>query len=246
MSHLKRVSEVTLRPVTGFRAQLSGMDLPSLLQMTCARGERAVLCVRSGIREGYIYVDERRVVHAVLGFLAGEVALTTMLGFAGGEFSLCEREWPSHYSIDESLESILIRAAQQQDERERGPSTNVPERSPSKEFKLVTAPPSTQPPSQTMSDATTSPASLLASVRINLDGDLVSQSGSADSLASLVAYVTRMGALLGVQLGLRAFEALSADLGEQKALIFVEGHEMVGLLMSAGGTYAELRQQLGV
>lgn len=100
-----------------------------------------------------------------------------------------------------------------------------------------------QPPA---SDAATSQSSLLASVRINLDGEVVSHSGSAETLAPLVAYVTRMGALLSTQLGLRAFEALSADLGSQKALIFVEGHEMVGLLMSSGSMYAEIRQQLGV
>ncbi len=246
MSHLKRVSGISLRPVVGFRAQLSGVDLPSLLQMTCARGERAVLCVRSGMREGFIYVDERRVVHAILGFVTGEPALTAMLSFGGGEFSLCEREWPTHYSIDESLESILIRAAQAQDERERAPQQAQAELAPVKELKRT---PSSSPPSglrEAASGGAASSSSLLASVRINVDGEVVSHSGSAETLAPLVAYVTRMGALLATQLGLRGFEALSADLGGQKALIFVEGHEMVGLLLSSGSMFTEVRQQLGV
>jgi hypothetical protein len=87
---------------------------------------------------------------------------------------------------------------------------------------------------------------LLASVRIDVNGEVVSQHGSVDTLAPLVAYVTRMGALLSFQLGLHAFEAISADLGPHKALVFVEGKEMVGLLLAPGPLYQELRHQLGV
>jgi hypothetical protein len=87
---------------------------------------------------------------------------------------------------------------------------------------------------------------LLASVRIDVNGEVVSQHGSVDTLAPLVAYVTRIGALLSFQLGLHAFEAVSADLGPHKALVFVEGKEMVGLLLAPGPLYQELRQQLDV
>ena len=87
---------------------------------------------------------------------------------------------------------------------------------------------------------------MLASVRIDMNGAIVARHGATDTLAPLVGYVARMGALLGSQLGLETFEALSADLGAQRALIYVEGNEMVGLLLSAGPIYQELRQQLGV
>jgi hypothetical protein len=87
---------------------------------------------------------------------------------------------------------------------------------------------------------------VIASVRIDMNGDIVALNGNAESLAPLVAYVTRMGALLGPQLGLESFEALSADLGKRRALVFVEGDEMVGLLLPAGPLHQELRQQLGL
>ena len=87
---------------------------------------------------------------------------------------------------------------------------------------------------------------MLASVRIDMNGEVVACHGDSEALAQLVGYATRMGALLGSQLGLEAFEALSADLGEKRALIFVEGDQMVGLLLWPRASHQELRQQLGV
>ena len=80
----------------------------------------------------------------------------------------------------------------------------------------------------------------------DVNGEIVAQQGASDMLAPLVAYVTRMGALIGSQLGLESFEALSAELGDERALIYAEGPEMVGLLLAPGPVYQELRQQLGV
>lgn len=85
-----------------------------------------------------------------------------------------------------------------------------------------------------------------ASVRIDMNGEVVAQQGESDALASLVGYVTRMGALLGSQLGLESFDALSAELGSRRVLVFVEGDEMVGLMLAPGALHTELRRQLGV
>jgi hypothetical protein len=242
----KRVSEISLRPAAGFHGELAGVDLAALLQVTCARRERSVLRVRSGAREGFIYLAEGRVVHAMLGFITGEPALVQMLGFSTGEFHACERPWPARDTIQDSLEIILMRAAQREGERGRSSDTGVVERPSPKKATLL---PMSIPPSPTgalSGLACTGEGPLIASVRIDMNGELVSQHGPVDTLAPLVAYVTRVGALLGSQLGLRAFEALSADLGGQKVLIFVEGDEMVGLLLSPGAMCAEIRQSLGV
>ena len=107
-----------------------------------------------------------------------------------------------------------------------------------------------RPPSAQV-ERTSAPASspegpVLASVRIDMNGEIVAVQGAAEWLAPLVGYVTRMGALLALQLGMPAFEALSAELGSRRALIFVEGDEMVGLMLGPGALYQELRQQLGV
>lgn len=245
----KRISETTLRPQRGFRGSLAGIDLASLLQMTCARGERAVLCLGSGGREGFIYIAERRVVHATLGFVIGEQALNRMLRFTDGDFSLCERAWPARFTIHDSLETVLIRAAHADDEQARIASSSMSDGAASSEdgetSEFVSALRSKldelKPKSQLQTEG-----SLLASVRIDVNGQIVSHHGDVAALAPLVAYVTRLGAILGAQLGLRPFEALSAELGAHRALIFVDGNEMVGLLLVNGLTYAELRRQLRV
>jgi hypothetical protein len=230
----RRSSQTVIKAPSGFRAQLPGLDLATLLQLACARGERAVVRVRSGDQEGFIYACEGRLVHARVGALAGEPAVASMLSWSHGDFALCDRPWPIKYTMDAGVDAVLIRAAQARDEsvdRER-------------EATLARL-----PPARGASRAAASnhqEGSVLASVRIDMNGEIVAQQGGSDVLAPLVCYVTRMGALLGSQLGLEPFEALSAELGARRALIYVEGQEMVGLLLAPGPVYQELRQQLGV
>jgi Domain of unknown function (DUF4388) len=237
---LKRAEIATheVRSQSGFDAELPGWDLPTLLQMSCARGERVCVEVRSAHDRGHIYMAEGRLVHASVGTVIGEAAVALMLQWPGGSFALCDRPWPLKASIDASADAVLVRAAQAEDESARAASLEPqpwPESAPSE---LAT---SSQPVRATRGEGP-----VIASVRIDMNGDIVAQNGRADALASLVAYVTRMGALLGPQLGLEPFEALGADLGKRRALVFVEGEQMVGLLLPPGALCQELRQQLGV
>jgi hypothetical protein len=208
--------------------------------MTCARGERAVLRVRSGGEEGFIFTSEGRLVHAHLGTLSGEQAVTRMLSWSAGDFALCDRPWPLKPSIDAGIEEVLIRAAQLRDESADHASDALVARL------LPARAPSPVPARTAPHSSNDQEGSVLASVRIDMNGEIVAQHGATDVLAPLVGYVTRMGALLGPQLGLEPFEALSAELGGRRALIYVEGREMVGLLLTPGPVYQELRQQLGV
>ena len=75
---------------------------------------------------------------------------------------------------------------------------------------------------------------MIASVRIDMNGDVISEHGQNEQLAPLVAYVTRIGALLGATLGLEPFDAMHVELGGKRLLVFADGGEMVGLMMSAG------------
>jgi hypothetical protein len=236
----RRSSQTVIKAPTGFRAQLPGLDLATLLQMACARGERAVVRVRSGGEEGFLFTSEGRLVHAHVGTLSGEQAVTRMLGWSAGDFALCDRPWPLKPSIDAGIEEVLIRAAQLRDESADHESEALVARL------LPARPASSAPGRATPHSSNHQEGSVLASVRIDINGEIVAHHGATDVLAPLVGYVTRMGALLGPQLGLEPFEALSADLGERRALIYVEGREMVGLLLTSGPVYQELRQQLGV
>lgn len=177
--------------------------------------------------------------HARVGNLTGEQAVASMLYWSAGDFALCDRPWPLKHSIDAGIDEVLIRAAQSRDEsadREREAML----------ARLLPAPAATSPHARGAQASNSQESSVSASVRIDINGEVVAQQGASDALAPLVAYVTRMGALLGPQLGLEPFEALSAELGGRRALIYVEGREMVGLLLTPGLVYQEMRQQLGV
>jgi hypothetical protein len=214
--------------------------------------------------------------HASVGTLLGEPAVALMLSWPGGAFSLCDRPWPLKPSIDETPDVVLLRVAQARDEAQRHVSRSTPFARPGASTPIPVpatalvskrpssfgdAPVAAAPAANSASaGAAPDPASyagsapgsdsqeghVLASVRIDMNGEIVERKGDADALAPLVGYVTRMGALLGLALGLEAFEALSADLGNKRALIYAEGEDMVGLLLEPGAVYQELRQQLSV
>jgi Domain of unknown function (DUF4388) len=111
-----RVSRTVIKPEAGFRAELPGLDLATLIQMTCARRQRAVVRIVSYGQEGYLYSAEGRLVHATLDNLVGEEAVLRMLGWESGDFSLCELPFPLHPTIETSTEGLLLRAAQLIDE----------------------------------------------------------------------------------------------------------------------------------
>jgi hypothetical protein len=282
----RRISQTIIKPLLptpdeslsqGFRAELPGWDLATLLQMSCARGSRCCVEVRCGEHTGYVFMNEGRLMHASVGTVLGEPAVALMLSWPGGAFALCDRPWPLKPSIDETPDVVLLRLAQARDEAQRHavrttpfarPSSSTPpplpavalagKRPSSPGHAPVTpaAPTAGGASAATAFDHASSPGSapglvsqeghVLASVRIDMNGEIVARQGDADMLAPLVGYVTRMGALLGLSLGLEAFEALSADLGKKRALIYAEGEEMVGLLLEPGAVYQELRQQLSV
>ncbi|HEX5660056.1 MAG TPA: DUF4388 domain-containing protein, partial [Polyangiales bacterium] len=110
------MSRTVIKPQPGFRAELPGLDLPTLIQMTCARRERLVVRVSSYGEEGFLYSAEGRIVHASVGELIGDEAVLRMLAWPTGEFSICERPFPLRATVESSTEGLLLRAAQRSDE----------------------------------------------------------------------------------------------------------------------------------
>lgn len=87
---------------------------------------------------------------------------------------------------------------------------------------------------------------LLASVRIDGQGNVMSSFGDTDLLSQLVAYVTQLMALVQAELSLDPFAALHAELEGKRVLVFEDAGETVGLLMRPGPEAHDLRQRLGV
>ena len=84
-----------------------------------------------------------------------------------------------------------------------------------------------------------------ASVRLSSGGELVSAEGDEEMFGELVAYLIRLGAVLGAELALEPFESLHAELGGERLVVFADGSDTVGLLLRPGATASELRRQLG-
>ncbi|MEY4514321.1 MAG: hypothetical protein RLZZ450_6443, partial [Pseudomonadota bacterium] len=92
-------------------------------------------------------------------------------------------------------------------------------------------------------------SALIASVRVDNNGEVVGTfagEGTGDLLPQLVAYVTRLIALVRVDFSLDPFEALHAELSGMRIVLFEDAGEMVGLMMRPGSALQELRQRLGV
>jgi hypothetical protein len=103
----------------GFSVRLEGTSLFDLVQLECLSAERKVFRVLAGSASGLLFFRGGNLVHAVAGSLVGEPALRAMLAWEGGHAGPCEREWPTVESITASWQSVLLRAAQAQDESVR-------------------------------------------------------------------------------------------------------------------------------
>jgi hypothetical protein len=248
-----RISHTLLKSIDGFRAELDGLDLPTIVQMICGRRVRLVLRVRSRDREGLLYFDDGCLVHAVAPGCVGEAAIHAMLGWESGEMAPVERPWPQARSIEGSAEHLLLRAAHLQDEGRRE-DTQTKRTEPGRRLEVVpTEAPRTMPNEPPSSLPRPHPAArppgrehaVRASVRLSSNGELISAEGDEEMFGELVAYLIRLGAVLGAELALEPFESLHAELGGERLVVFADGADTVGLLLRPGATASELRRQLG-
>lgn len=274
MIDVDRVSQTLMTPVRaeeeGFNVRMPGLDLATLIQMACAQRQRLIVRVQSHGHEGLLFFAQGQLVHATADGFAGETAVRRMLVWQGGDFQVCERAWPSQPSINASIEALLLRAAQSQDEdvkrRSEAPVRALPTRnSQAQSSREATGPravpmrrepPQLPPPPplpNTMANSmqATAPSerpesAVVASVRISEDGQVIPGHGDADTLSQLVAYTMRLGTLAGAHLGLGPMDALYADLGDRRVVVFNDQGDTVGLVLTPGTTVTELRRQLGV
>lgn len=232
----ERESDSQLRRTAGFRASLPGVDLATLLQLLSLSKERRVVQVSSGAVLGHLYMDQGRACHAALEGEHGErsrglPAAIQLLALRDGEVCLTDRPFPPVKSLDMPLDELLIRAANAHDEAD----TRARRSALADDAQAAAPGPSDR-----------GGADVIASVRLNEQGQLVSAAGRSQLLAQLVAYVTRMSAIVAHHLALEPFAALEAELGGQRAFVYVEGTDLVGLVLAEGAEAAEQRKRLGL
>src|SRR6476660_2092358 len=104
---------------TGFQAQIRGASLWDLVQIECQARKHLVARVTTPGNIGYLFFDGGSIVHASTLELDGEAAALEMLQRSQGTFEPIERQWPPHATISTSWQSLLLRAAQMNDERDR-------------------------------------------------------------------------------------------------------------------------------
>lgn len=111
----------TPEPAVGFHAKLEGASLWDLVQMECLARSRLVVEVTGEGGVGYLYFDNGNVVHATTARHRGEAAALEILRWTHGTFQASNRSWPTGGpTIQASHESLLLHAAKERDDRERG------------------------------------------------------------------------------------------------------------------------------
>lgn len=233
----------------GFRANLTGASLPDLVQMECLGNSTLTVRVISGNDEGYLYFHQGQIVHAVSSSAVGEAAALEILGWNGGSFEPCSAGWPTSHSISKSWQALLLGAATKRDEerrkvvdfpRERTHGASMSQKPPpAGNAPPVSAPPASGPPAGARG--------IERAVRLAVDGRAVSTRGDAEELSAMTAYVLRIGALVGEQLGMGDLRAVECVASATRRLFYfdADGH-LIGLEAGTDVELGDLRDRLGL
>jgi hypothetical protein len=101
----------------GFRARLDGITLWDLVQLECLSGGRKAVRVQSALGRAHLFFEDGQLVHAQHGTLVGDAAALAVLQWTRGEVTPCELPWPRSRSVATPWQSLLMQAAQREDER---------------------------------------------------------------------------------------------------------------------------------
>jgi CheY-like chemotaxis protein len=101
----------------GFSGLLRSVTLSDLVQLECISCASSVLQITTSTVSGRIYIESGRVVHAELEDKQGSEAFIDLVGLEKGGFVVQDYYEPTHRSIEESCDSLLLAAAQRIDEQ---------------------------------------------------------------------------------------------------------------------------------
>ena len=117
---------VTWKQQTGFQGMLRRVGLQDVIQMECLGRNSSLLEVQDRHLTGRIYIEDGRIIHAVVGEMTGEAAFQKLLSLPGGSFQLQHFEPPNERTIEGQWEFLLMEAARVHDEN----STQTPATEP--------------------------------------------------------------------------------------------------------------------
>ena len=107
---------VTWKQQAGFQGMLRRVGLQDVIQMECLGRNSSILEIADRKLSGRIYIEDGRIIHAVVGELMGEPAFQKLLALPGGSFELQHFEVPDQRTIEGQWEFLLMEAARVRDE----------------------------------------------------------------------------------------------------------------------------------
>jgi predicted regulator of Ras-like GTPase activity (Roadblock/LC7/MglB family)/DNA-binding response OmpR family regulator len=113
---MRAIVEEILNNNEGFQGTIDGIELIDIVQFNGLSKATAALKVTTADQEGMIFFKNGEVVHALCGEESGEDAFFNILGFHGGTLQNIKGVEPPVTSIQNSLESLLLKAAVISDE----------------------------------------------------------------------------------------------------------------------------------
>lgn len=129
---------VTWKPNQGFQGVLRRVGLQDVIQMECLGRNSSVLEVQNRRQSGRIYIEDGRIIHAVMGEETGEGALQKLLALGSGGFQLQPFTSPPTRTIEGQWEFLLMEAARVRDEQ--ASQNPVPEIEPEPEAEVEPEP----------------------------------------------------------------------------------------------------------
>ena len=99
-----------------FQGSLKELHLPDVIQLVAVSGKSGCFRLSKDGAEGVIYLENGRIVHAILGRLTGEEAVYSLATWSEGTFRFVPSEEPPAKTISKSNTNLLMEAARRMDE----------------------------------------------------------------------------------------------------------------------------------
>lgn len=238
----------TLRP-SGFQGQINGATLSDLVQMECLSGIKRVVRVTSGHHSGHFYFRDGSLVHAATRSLVGEAAALEMLSWNEGSFEPVDREWPPKDSISCTWQSLVLRAAQIQDERQAQRVVALREDGRQRGSGAVNI--------GEIMELQATPLEIGGHVfrsedfelilRLGAGGTIVHNHGGSQDFADIVAYACRLTELIGSPLGIERFAAMECVFKNGRCFIVIDSNgDAVALRPRPSADSASIRELFGI
>lgn len=213
----------------GFRATLSGATLADLIQMECSTRVRGMARIVSSAGVGNLWFRDGEIVHAVVGAMKGESAALELLQWREGTFETFEGQSPVRETISASWQSLLLRAAQIQDESGQKRLHEIPAR-PERVSQVRIRESEDEVGMDGLRLRENGPnlsgPEFGVAVRIGPGGSVLASKNASEEMAQVAAYAWRLVELTGMLLGMEGLAAVECT-GSGGSLFLMSDEETI-------------------